>query len=67
MRIAFILGIFLGVIFNLKENWASQNHLTEDTELEELEELEEDEKAGDSDIFRPTHEWQVVREGKFKT
>jgi hypothetical protein len=63
MRTAFIVGIFLCVIFNLKTNCASQNHAIEDTEFEEL---EENEKAGDSDIFKPTREWQVVREGKFK-
>jgi uncharacterized membrane-anchored protein YhcB (DUF1043 family) len=62
MRVAFIVGIFLGVIFNLKTNCASQSH--QDTELEEL---EENEKDRDSDIFKPTHEWQVVREGNFET
>jgi hypothetical protein len=61
MRTVFILVIFLSAIFNLKTNYASQNDLTKDTESEQLEGKEE---TGDSDIFKPTHEWQVVREGK---
>jgi hypothetical protein len=62
MKTAFIVGIVLGVIFNLKTNYASQNHLAEDRESEELEEKE---GTGNSDIFKPTHEWQVIRKGKF--
>jgi hypothetical protein len=62
MRTAIILGICLCVSLNLKTKCASQNHPTEDTGSEKVEEKE---GTGDSDIFKPTHEWQVVRKGKF--
>jgi hypothetical protein len=61
MKTALVVGIFL-VIFNYKTNYASQIHLTEDSESKKLEEKE---GTGDGDIFKPTHEWQVVRKGKF--
>jgi hypothetical protein len=61
-RTVFIVGIFVCGIYNLKTNCASsQDYPTNEIESEEP---QEEEETGASEMFKPTHEWQRIKEGK---
>jgi len=63
MRTGFIIVIFLGAFFKVKLTCdSSENDPTRVTKSEELHGKEE---AGNPHSFKPTHEWQHIKEGKF--
>jgi hypothetical protein len=57
-----VIGIFLCGMFNLKANCASS--VNEPPKERETEKLQEQEETGDSEVFKPTHEWQNIKAGK---
>jgi hypothetical protein len=58
-----IVGICFFGIYNLKVDCvSSQNEPTKDTGSEEPRDKEE---SVLSEVFKPTHEWQHIKEGKF--
>jgi hypothetical protein len=62
MRTGFIIVILLAAVFKVEVTCdSSENDPAKRTESEELQGKEE---AGDSHTFKPTHEWQSIKEGK---
>jgi len=62
MRTGFIILIFLAAVFKVKVTCdSSENDPTRVTKSEELQGKEETEN---SHSFKPTHEWQRIKEGK---
>jgi hypothetical protein len=62
MRAGFVIVIFLSAVFKIKvECDSSENDPTRDTKSDELQGKEE---TGSSHSFKPTHEWQSIKEGK---
>jgi hypothetical protein len=61
MRKGFVIVIFLAAVFIVKVTCdSSQNDPTRVTKSEELQGKEE---TGNSHSFKPTHEWQHIKEG----
>jgi hypothetical protein len=65
MRTGLIIVIlFLAAVFKIEVTCdLSKNDPTKGTESKDLPGKEE---TGDSNSFKPTHEWQNIKEGKFK-
>jgi hypothetical protein len=62
MRKGFVIVIFLAAVFKVKVTCdPSENDATRVTKSEELQGKEE---TGNSHSFKPTHEWQHIKEGK---
>jgi hypothetical protein len=62
MRTGFVIVIFLSAVFKVKVTCdSSENDPTRDTKLEKLQGKEE---TGSSHSFKPTHEWQSIKQGK---
>jgi hypothetical protein len=63
MRTGFVTVIFLATVFKVEVTCdSSENEPTRGTKSEELQGKDE---TGKSHSFKPTHEWQNVKEGKW--
>jgi hypothetical protein len=63
MRTGFIIVIFLAAVFKVKVICDSSEN--DPTRITKSEELQGKEETRNSDSFKPTHEWQPIKEGKF--
>jgi len=62
MRKGFVIVIFLAAVFKFKVTCDSSE--SDPTRVTKSEELQGKEETGNSHSFKPTHEWQHIKEGK---